>query len=68
VTLPGVWETRRPSFLDGAGNPSGAHRHGRRARAALEDARELIASLPGTCPRHRAARGTSMKLLSLAEW
>jgi cysteine sulfinate desulfinase/cysteine desulfurase-like protein len=58
--LPGVWEAMRPSFADAFGNPSGAHRHGRRAR-------EQIASLLGVCPRHWAARGSSMKLLSLAE-
>lgn len=41
--LPAVLEAMLPFFIDHAGNPSSSHSLGRRARKALEDARELIA-------------------------
>src|SRR5436853_5128707 len=43
--LPAVWEAMRPFCLDHAGNPASSHHAGRRARQALEDARERTASL-----------------------
>lgn len=43
--LPAVWEAMKPFFLDNAANPASSHRPGQKARTALEDARELIASL-----------------------
>src|SRR5262245_28862379 len=47
---PAVREAMLP-YLDGlSGNPSSAHRVGRRARQALEDARERVARLLGTHP------------------
>jgi cysteine desulfurase len=48
--LPAVWEALRPFLTDVFGNPASAHGAGRRARAALEDARELVASLLGAAP------------------
>ncbi len=41
--LPVVWESMRPYLTDAFGNPASAHAIGRRARRALEDARETIA-------------------------
>jgi cysteine desulfurase len=49
-TLPAVWEAMRPCLTDTYGNPASAHRAGRRARQALEDARERVASLLGAHP------------------
>ena len=43
--LPAVWEAMRPYAADAYGNPASAHRVGRRARQALEDAREQTAAL-----------------------
>ena len=43
--LPAVWEAMRPHFCDAAGNPSSSHHAGRRARRALEDARDSLAAL-----------------------
>src|SRR5215831_4779663 len=43
--LPSVWEAMRPFLTDVYGNPAGAHQAGRRARRALEDAREKVAAL-----------------------
>jgi cysteine desulfurase len=43
--LPPVWEAMRPFFSDIPGNPASSHRAGRRARQALEDARERTAAL-----------------------
>jgi cysteine desulfurase len=48
--LPAVWEAMRPYLADAYGNPASAHRAGRRARQALEDARERIATLLGAQP------------------
>jgi cysteine desulfurase len=49
-TLPAVWEAMRPHLSDTYGNPASAHRAGRRARQALEDARERVAALLGAQP------------------
>jgi cysteine desulfurase len=43
--LPAVWEAMRPFFTTVHGNPASAHGAGRRARQALEDARERTAAL-----------------------
>src|SRR5262245_23637904 len=43
--LPPVWEAMSPFFHDVPGNPASSHRAGRRARQALEDARERTAAL-----------------------
>jgi cysteine desulfurase len=48
--LPAVWEAMRPYSTDHFGNPASAHWAGRRARQALEDARERVASLLGANP------------------
>jgi cysteine desulfurase len=48
--LPAVWDAMRPFLADVAGNPASSHHVGRRARQALEDARELTAALLGAFP------------------
>jgi cysteine desulfurase len=48
--LPDVWDAMRPLMDETFGNPSSAHAAGRRARQALEDAREQIARLLGAHP------------------
>lgn len=48
--LPEVWEAMRPFALDHAGNPASSHTLGRRARRALEEARENVAGLLDAAP------------------
>ena len=48
--LPEVWEAMRPLMTEAFGNPSSPHHAGRKARQALEDARERIAFLLGASP------------------
>lgn len=48
--LPEVWEAMRPYQTEVFGNPSSAHSAGRKARQALEDARECCARLLGAFP------------------
>jgi cysteine desulfurase len=48
--LPAVWEAMRPYLTEVYGNPASAHHAGRRARQALEDAREQTAALLGARP------------------
>ncbi len=48
--VPAVWEAMRPFLTDIYGNPASAHRAGRRARQALEDAREQLAALLDAFP------------------
>ncbi|HJZ93676.1 MAG TPA: cysteine desulfurase family protein [Gemmataceae bacterium] len=48
--LPEVWEAMRPYAVEYFGNPASAHAAGRKARQALEDARERVASLLGALP------------------
>jgi cysteine desulfurase len=48
--LPTVWEAMRPYGTDCYGNPASAHRSGRKARQALEDARERTAVILGAFP------------------
>jgi cysteine desulfurase len=45
--LPEVFEVMRPYFADQFGNASSIHHHGQQTRAAVEDARELVAALLG---------------------
>jgi len=45
--LPEVFEAMRPYFGDRFGNASSIHRHGQEARAAVENARESVATLLG---------------------
>jgi cysteine desulfurase len=47
---PEAWEAMRPLMLETFGNPASAHAVGRKARQALEDARETIARLLGAAP------------------
>ncbi len=46
--LPEVFAAMRPYFLEQFGNASSIHQHGQQARAAVERAREQIASLIGS--------------------
>jgi cysteine desulfurase len=48
--LPEAWDAMRPVVEQAFGNPSSAHQTGRKARRALEDAREQIAALLGASP------------------
>jgi cysteine desulfurase len=48
--LPAVWEAMRPHFTELTGNPASSHHAGRRARQALEDARERTALLLDAYP------------------
>ena len=48
---PQVWEAMRPFATDLWGNPSGAHAVARRAKAAVEEAREEAAALLGCRPQ-----------------
>src|SRR5262245_41664514 len=48
--LPQVWDAMRPLTTETFGNPSSAHAAGRKARQALEDARETVARLLGAFP------------------
>src|SRR5256885_3569510 len=48
--LPEVWEAMRPFAVEHFGNPASAHAAGRKARQALEDARERVAALLGASP------------------
>jgi cysteine desulfurase len=45
--LPEVFEAMRPYFGDQFGNASSIHHHGQQTRAAVEDARESVATLLG---------------------
>src|SRR5262245_2629690 len=47
---PEAWEAMRPWLTGRTGNPASAHTAGRRARQALEDAREKVAVLLGAFP------------------
>jgi cysteine desulfurase len=69
--LPAVWEAMRPFAVDVVGNPASAHAAGRRARRALEDAREQVAALLDAHPDEvvftsGATESNNLALLSLA--
>ncbi len=48
--LPSAWEAMQPYLTQVYGNPASAHQAGRRARQALEDARDQVATLLDACP------------------
>lgn len=48
---PGVWDAMAPFAADRFGNSSGLHDVSRRAKNALEEAREEVATLIGAAPR-----------------
>lgn len=48
--LPTAWDAMRPWMTEAFGNPASAHQAGRKARQALEDAREQLAVLLGAFP------------------
>jgi cysteine desulfurase len=48
--LPEAWEAMRPFAAEQFGNPASAHAAGRRARQALEDARERVTRCLGASP------------------
>jgi cysteine desulfurase len=69
--LPAVWEALRPFLTDIHGNPASAHQEGRRARRALEDARERVADVLGARPDEvlftsGATEANNLALLGLA--
>lgn len=47
---PGVWEAMAPHAIDSFGNSSGVHGVSRRAKNALEEARERVAAILGCAP------------------
>jgi len=47
---PGVWEAMAPHAIDSFGNSSGIHGVSRRAKNALEEARERVAGILGCAP------------------
>ncbi len=48
--LPEVWQAMYPYFIEAFANPASAHSAGRKARRALEDAREQVAALLDAYP------------------
>ncbi len=42
-----VFEAMRPYFLEHSGNASSPHKHGRHARKAIEESREILAAVIG---------------------
>ena len=61
--LPAAWDAMRAAP---AGNPSSAHSAGRRARQALEDARERVAALLGAHPDEVTFTGGATEANNLA--
>jgi cysteine desulfurase len=69
--LPAAWEAMRVHLCETHGNPASAHAAGRRARQALEDAREQVAALLGAFPDEvvftsGATESNNLALLGLA--
>jgi cysteine desulfurase len=69
---PEVIEAMAPALRDAWGNPSSAHAYGRRARAALDTAREQVAQLLGCAPAEvvftsGGTESDNMAILGLAE-
>jgi cysteine desulfurase len=69
--LPAVWQAMLPYFNAVYGNPASSHHVGRRARQALEDARERTAALLGAFPDEvvftsGATEANNLALLGLA--
>lgn len=70
--LPAVLDAMRPFLLENYGNPVSAHVFGRRARQALEDAREQVAALLQAYPDEvvftsGATEANNLALFGLAE-
>jgi cysteine desulfurase len=63
---PEVVAAMTPLFTDGGYNPSSQHAEGRRARAALDDARERVARVLGAEPREIVFTGSGSEADSLA--
>ena len=61
-----VRDAMRPYLDDGFGNPSSAHAHGRAARAAVERAREQVATLLGGEPECVIFTGSGSEADNLA--
>jgi cysteine desulfurase len=68
--LPEVFEAMRPFFGERFGNASSIHHHGQETRAAVEDARELIADLLGCSAAEIVftSGGTESDNLAIAGW
>jgi cysteine desulfurase len=69
--LPAVWEAMAPYATEVFGNPASAHHAGRRARQALEQARERVAARLGARPDEvvftsGATEANNLALLGLA--
>jgi cysteine desulfurase len=64
--LPAVWDAMRPFGTETFGNPASAHTVGRRARRALEDARERTAALLGADPDEVVFTGGATEANNLA--
>jgi cysteine desulfurase len=68
--LPEVFEAMRPYFVEQFGNASSIHHHGQQTRAAVEDARESVATLLG-CRASEivfTSGGTEADNLAIAGW
>src|SRR5215469_10598837 len=67
---PEVFEAMRPYFGERFGNASSIHHHGQVTRAAVEDARELIAGLLGCTAAEIVftSGGTESDNLAIAGW
>jgi cysteine desulfurase len=63
---PEVVAAMSPLFTDGGYNPSSQHAEGRRARAALDDARERVARVLGAKPREIVFTGGGSEADALA--
>lgn len=68
--LPEVFEAMRPYFGERFGNASSIHHHGQETRAAVEDARELVAELLGCTAAEIVftSGGTESDNLAVAGW
>lgn len=69
--LPAVWEAMQPFWFDIPANPASSHAPGRKARQALEDAREQTAHLLGAFPEEviftsGATEANNLALVGLA--
>ena len=63
---PEVLEAMAPCFLANAGNPASIHSAGRRAKAALEDARARVAGQLGATPREIVFTASATESIDLA--
>ena len=63
---PEVWAAMEPFRLDVYGNPSGSHTISRRAKNALEDSRDLVASLINADPKEIVFTGGGSEADNLA--